>query len=304
MRGDHQRLLNQSGFAAYHEELLGSAGVKIVLSVYPARDPRDPWLVFLPGTMSHPLAYDDFLTAYARLGCNAVGVHFIHHGKSPRTRPRFVFSDLVANARDAIDWCFAQGARSVAVSGSSQGGIVALAVAAREERLCAAIPHNIVLPERPESIEVTRFPRFLKPFVGAMRFAFRAGAALAPEVRLPPSLYVNPEGAFPSEASRRRFFEDPLRPQGYPLCFISSLFDAQVVPEGSEVRPPLYLLVASGDPVFPCEQQLRTFELVRARRKEVVMIDEPHHLIFQVVPEKLARIVADIVERESTPPRG
>ena len=61
MREIEQVILNLSGYDNYSEVLIESAGTRIALSLYRAGD-HCPCIVFIPGTMTHPLFYDDFLT--------------------------------------------------------------------------------------------------------------------------------------------------------------------------------------------------------------------------------------------------
>jgi len=112
MRTWEQRLLNAvQRPEVYEEVLVESAGALIALSVW--RGERDaPCVVFLPGTMTHPLFYEEFLDGLARAGFNLVGVHFQGHGKSPRVKCLFSLDDLVQNACDAVSYASASAARS------------------------------------------------------------------------------------------------------------------------------------------------------------------------------------------------
>jgi alpha-beta hydrolase superfamily lysophospholipase len=83
MRTQAQRLLNAvSRPEVYEEVLIEPSGVAFVLSLW-AGGSGAPCVVFLPGTMTHPLFYEEFLDGLARTGYNVVGVHFQGHGKSP-----------------------------------------------------------------------------------------------------------------------------------------------------------------------------------------------------------------------------
>src|SRR5690242_20096834 len=147
MRTVTDRLLNAVQRPdAYREIVLRSMEAPIVLSVW-AGLPERPAVVFLPGTMTHPLFYEEFLDALNRTGVTVVGVHSQGHGKSPRVRRPLTFPTLVTNARDAVAWTRREfPGRPVAVLGSSQGGIVAMALAAAGERLDAVLAHNVLDP--------------------------------------------------------------------------------------------------------------------------------------------------------------
>ena len=130
---------------AYYETVIVSAGALIVLSVWPG-EPGAPTVVFLPGTMTHPLFYKDFLDGLNRRGLSVVGVHYQGHGKSPRVGARLSWANLVVNAAGAVDWAANHLNGPVVVLGSSQGGMLAMAVAAHNRQLALVVTRQ---PARP-----------------------------------------------------------------------------------------------------------------------------------------------------------
>lgn len=122
MRTPNDKLLNKvEHLDDYREVLISSGGSRMVLSVWDVRPGRAA-VVFLPGTMTHPLFYEELLDALNRTGLTVVGVHSQGHGKSPRTRQPLTFERLVTNARDAIGWTRREFPDApIAVLGSSQG---------------------------------------------------------------------------------------------------------------------------------------------------------------------------------------
>ena len=103
--------------------------------------------------------YEVLLSALAHNNFNVVGVHPVCHGKSPRVKKIFDFEELVQNGMDAVTYAIENLNKNVVVMGSSQGGIVAIALAGRDKRIQAVFPHNILVPGVPDSITVTRFPQ-------------------------------------------------------------------------------------------------------------------------------------------------
>ena len=100
MRTPVDKLLNRvQRLHAYREVVISSAGTPIVLSVW-AGHPDQAAVVFLPGTMTHPLFYEEFLDALNRTGLTVVGVRSQGHGKSPRPRQPLTFARILTNARD------------------------------------------------------------------------------------------------------------------------------------------------------------------------------------------------------------
>ena len=158
MRTASQRVLNAvKRPEAYDEVVISSAGAPVVLSVWRA-GPGAPAVVFLPGTMTHPLLYEELCDGLALAGFTVVGLHGQGHGKSPRVRRPLTFGTLLANARDAVAWARAHVSEQVVVCGSSQGGVLAMAVAAAEPQLTAVVAHNVLDPQLADSLLITRFP--------------------------------------------------------------------------------------------------------------------------------------------------
>jgi alpha-beta hydrolase superfamily lysophospholipase len=272
----------------YSEPEIAAAGAKIRLSVWHAADDA-PAVVFLAGTMVHPLFYRDLLEALAHEGFNVVGVHFREHGLSRRDGKLFGLEDLVADARRGVEYARSRFAGPVLVLGSSQGGILALAIAAEDPGLAVAVAHNVLLPQLPETICVTRFPGWLAAMHRPLRGLLRVGGRLLPRLPVPWWLYLDGRKVFRVPATRARFTSDPLARTSYPLHFIASLFTA-TIPD--RCRSPLVLVSATGDPLFPLEYERRVFDRITAPEKELLVLSLDHHLILNdCLPDVLPRLL-------------
>jgi alpha-beta hydrolase superfamily lysophospholipase len=294
MRSSDQVRLNLSGYAKYREVLIDSAGTKIALSLYMAGE-GCPCIVFIPGTMTHPLFYDDFLALLAESGYNVAGLHLLSHGKSPRQKKLFTFADMLQNVRDTVTYCLDNISKNVILMGSSQGGILSLAAAGMDSRIKAVFPHNVLLPALGSSFYVTNFPRFLKPFQRLLTSTMKLAARVAPGLQLPPSFYLDFDRVSRSKELVELFFSDPLNLKYYPLCFLSSLFTADLskVSDGS-IKCPVVVIASTGDTLFPYDYCLEVFEKIAAPHKEMLVFDEPCHLIFNECPE---RIIGPVVQK-------
>ncbi len=294
MRDIDKTILNLSGYDNYSEVLIESTGTKIALSLYHAGKNR-PCIVFIPGTMTHPLFYDDFLTLLARAGFNVAGVHLLSHGKSPREKKFFTFADMLQNIRDSIDYCINNISSDVILLGSSQGGILSLAAAGTDSRIKAVFPNNVLIPALSSSIYITRFPRFMKPFQGLITSLMKLTARIAPGIELPPSFYLDFDRVSRSKALIDLFFSDPLNRSSYPLCFLASLFTADLksISDGS-IKCPVVVIASTGDTLFPYDYCLEVYEKIAAPRKEMLVFHEPHHLIFN---ESLDRVIGPVVQK-------
>ncbi len=294
MRTAEEITLNLSGYDNYGEVLIESAGTRIALSLYRSGDNR-PCIVFIPGTMTHPLFYDDFLSLLAGAGYNVAGVHLLSHGKSPREKMLFTFADMLQNIRDSVSYCLDNVSSDVILMGSSQGGILSLAAAGTDSRIKAVFPNNVLLPSLSSSIYITRFPGFLKPCHKPLTSLMKLAARVAPGAQLPPSFYLDFDRVSRSQALVELFFSDPLNRSSYPLCFLASLFTADLksVSDGS-IKCPVVVIASTGDTLFPYSYCLEVYEKIAAPHKEMLVFDEPYHLIFN---ECCERVIGPIISK-------
>ena len=297
MRNREQRLLNAvQRPEAYEESLIESYGVPIALSIW--REDRDaPCVVFLAGTMTHPLFYEELLDGLAQAGSNVVGVHFQGHGKSPRVKRLFSFEDLVRNGVDAVNYALERFGSEVFVLGSSQGGLVAMALA-KDERIRAVLAHNILDLRMSESLRVTRFPRWLESLYPAIPKVLKVTAKTLPRLRLPASFYLQERRIFGSEWTREQFYTDPLGLRSYPLYFLASLFSADTsFLSSGEIRCPVVVIASTGDKLFPLDYTEQVYERIVAPSKEMLVFELDHHLIFnEYIQEVLPSLIAKLEE--------
>jgi alpha-beta hydrolase superfamily lysophospholipase len=281
----------------YQEVTIVSAGAPIVLSVWRGR-PGAPAVVFLPGTMTHPLFYAEFLEGLGRRGLSVVGVHYQGHGKSPRIRRRLRWSDLVTNAADAVDWAATQLDGPVVLLGSSQGGVLAMTVAAHNRKLALVGAHNVLDPALPESLTVSRLPGWLvggyRPLLAVLRLAAR----LAPGLPVPFWAYLDLDRICGQPETRRRFLTDPLGLRCYPLGFLAELLTAELsgMADGS-IGCPVLVIAARGDPLFSLAYTRRVFDRIVAPTKELLVFNVDRHLLFNECVELVTDPLVDRIHR-------
>ena len=295
MRTPSQRLLNAvQRPEVYEEVVITSAGVPVVLSVWRA-DAGAPAVVFLPGTMTHPLLYEELCDGLARAGFTVVGLHGQGHGKSPRVRRPLTFATLLTNARDAVDWARREISDRVVVCGSSQGGVLAMAVAAGDPRLSAVVAHNVLDPQLADSLLITRFPPGLRAVFPALQAALRVGGRVAPRLPVPFGAYLTMDRVTSDPAYADFFWTDPLGLRSYPLGFLASLLGADLagMRDGS-IRCPVLVVAGRGDPLFPLAYIRQVYDRIVAPAKELLVVDADVHLLFV---EALEQTLPPLVER-------
>ncbi|MCH8565020.1 alpha/beta hydrolase [Nesterenkonia sp. LB17] len=296
MRTAEQRSLNAvQRTEAYREVLIDSGGLPVALSVWDA-GPGAPAVLFLPGTMTHPLFYEEFLDAVNRAGVTVVGLHPAGHGKSPRLHRRHLtFGDLIMNAVDAITWMHSQYAGApVMVLGSSQGGVLALAVAARAPGVAAVFAHNVLDPALPATLGVTRAPTWLSPVYGALRRGIGVLGRVAPGAPVPFDAYLDARRVCGNPEVIKRFYTDPLGLRSYPLSLLAEMMTSELP---GPARCPVVVIAATGDPLFDISYTRQVFQRIEAPNKELLVIDSDEHLIFTesldvVLPVLVPRLMA------------
>ncbi|WP_225755612.1 alpha/beta fold hydrolase [Actinotalea sp. Marseille-Q4924] len=283
MRTPHERLINDvQRPEAYDEVVLDGSAAPIVLSVWRG-DPGAPAVLFLPGTMTHPLFYEEFLDGLNRRGLTVVGLHAAGHGKSPRTRHPLTFATVVGNALDALAWVRSTFPDAPPVLlGTSQGGVLAIAVAARTDLAAGVVAHNVLDASLPETLATTRLPRALAPAYSALRAALRGVAQVAPRLPVPFGMYLEMARVTRDAATAEQFWTDPLGRRSYPLRFLAEMLEEDVT---QPVTCPVVVVATSGDPLFPLAYTRAVFARIEAPSKQLVVVASPEHLLFVHDPE-------------------
>jgi alpha-beta hydrolase superfamily lysophospholipase len=293
MRTREQRLLNAEQRPDVYEELLiQSRGVPIALSIWKG-NPGAPCIVFLPGTGVHPLFYEELLDGLSRASFNVVGVHFQGHGKSPRVDQSHSFNTLVQNGRDAIRYATQRFKGPLVVLGSSQSGMVTMSLASSDDQIAAVFAHNILDPHMADSIRITSFPNWLRPFRRIIVSAMNVTARLVPRLHVPIRFYLSEKRVFRTDWMREQYRRDPLKLSSYPLYFLASLFSADMRSLYSgQIRCPIVVIASTGDPLFPFDYIQWVYQQIKAPSKELLVFDLNYHLLFnECLEEVLPRLV-------------
>jgi alpha-beta hydrolase superfamily lysophospholipase len=294
MRTQEQRLLNAVQRPDIYEEvLIESCGVPIALSIWKGH-PGTPCIVFLPGTMTHPLFYEELLDGLSRAGFTVVGVHFQGHGKSPRVDRLFSFNDLVQNGRDAMSYSIERFKSPVIVLGSSQGGMIATSLAISDERIAAVFAHNILDPQTADALRITRIPQWVQPWRRVMVGSMKLVSHWMPRLPIPIGFYLQEKRIFRADWTAEQYRCDPLTLTSYPLSFLVSLFSARMgFLRSGQIHCPVGVIASTGDPLFPFDVVRRLYQQIKAPSKELLVFDLESHLIFN---ECLDAVLPRLVE--------
>lgn len=276
-------------FDRFQSETVVSDGIRLRLEVI-AVDAGRPVVVFIPGTSVYALLYGEFLLALADRGYNIVGVDPRGHGRSEGRRGSYTIAELVADARAGVAYARGRFNPQVALAGSSQGGIVAFYTAATDEKLAGVVCHNVADLSDPESVRLTRHPRFSRVMKPVVKFFAR----LAPEMKIPVSFYLDlaaePMRGF---GNAENFLDqDPLAYRSISLRSMASLASEPLARPVEQITTPVQILHAGRDNIFPQDYIEAIYQRLTCKKSLKIYPDLPH----LILTEQVDRVIPDVVE--------
>lgn len=278
---------------AIDEAWIESDGLRLHLDIFPAGE-TDPALVFVPGTSVYALLYAEFMHRMSLLGFNVIGLDPRGHGRSEGRRGSYTVGELVRDARAATDFAFERFGRSVAICGSSQGGIAAFYSAASDERLSAAVCHNVAVLDEPEILSVTRFP-----LVSSLALRLLPLVRFVPELRVPVTAYLDLKAEpTPFGQNALEFLkEDPLAVLSVAVKALASLVTAPPPRPVEEIRVPVMVVQAEFDIIFGVEYSMRLYDRLTCDKEFMLVGGAPHLVMTNEVGKIVAEIAAWLNER-------
>jgi pimeloyl-ACP methyl ester carboxylesterase len=283
---------------SWREEVLPVGGQELHLYHFESK-PDDPVMVFVPGTSVYALLYAEYLYKFSRQGFNVVGFDPRGHGKSSGKRGVYTLGGLVEDTLAVIDHCVRTYNDTVAVSGSSQGGMVAFYCAAAEPRLKAAVCHNVISPDEPDNERMTRWPFLFRPMMPFLDTLRPLAESPLGELMTPIALYLD----LKAEKSRlvpdvSRFLrDDPLALSAVSFSALHSLASTPIARKVEDIQTPVMVIHSGGDNIFPEDCIRRVYGRLRCDKEFVYIPDAPHLVMLDHVDELVPRISAWVKER-------
>jgi len=246
-------------------------------------------LVFLPGTSVYALFYAEFMHKMRLMGFNVVGFDPRGHGRSEGSRGSYTVETLLRDTEAAVGYAIDRFGENVALSGSSQGGIVSFYAADADPRLKAVVCHNIAVLSEPEAYSISRWPAFSAFFSKLVPLAM-----LTPELRVPIFTYLD-LSAEPTRFGRDALAfvkEDPLAVLAIATRAMASLASAPPLRPIEKITTPIMVIQAELDEMFTENYTRRIYDRLTCER-EFLMVTGATHLVLTnnvdaVVPEVTA----------------
>lgn len=268
------------------EDWLENDGLRLHLDLF-LSEPSDPALVFFPGTSLYALVYAEFMHKMRLQGFNVVGIDPRGHGRSDGRRGSYTIDGLVRDARAATSYCIERFGDRVAIAGSSQGGVVSFYSAAADERLKAAVCHNIAVLDDIDSMRLTRSPRFS---LFAMRLL--PLARITPNIKIPISSYLDLKAEVMKFGGRADEFikRDPLATPSITLGALASLASTPLPCRPDEIKVPVMVVHSERDNIFPLDYIRKIYDRLTCEKEFLLLKDRPHLVMTDYVDEVIPSV--------------
>ena len=256
-----------------------SDGVCLALYILQGR-PDAPVYVFMPGTAVYAQLYAQLLVDLHARGYTIVAYDPRGHGRSGAKRGLFTIPQMIADGRKVAACARHRFGKKVVFSGSSQGGVVSLYVAATADpNIATVVCHNIAWLDGNtiRQISIFRPPLFLVPLLCRLFLLMRAWS-LPVNWYLPFNKLHLPNGGPPGSAMKL-MEKDPLATLAYSLGAISTLAKTKPAHPLDRITMPVMLISSEGDEVFPVAYEQRIFAMLTCEKQFLLLGDLPHLMI-------------------------
>jgi alpha-beta hydrolase superfamily lysophospholipase len=290
-----RKLLSDIGmpelYGTWTEEVLPVTEGELRLYHFKA-DPEDPVMVFVPGTSVYALLYTEFMYKLSLQGFNVVGFDPRGHGKSTGKRGVYTLGSLVEDTRAVVNHAADLYNDKIAVSGSSQGGMVSFYCAAGEPRVKAAVCHNVLAPDEPDNERITRWPWMWRPLMPILPLFKPIMDSPLGQLMIPISLYLN----LKVEKSRlvadvAKFIkEDPVMLDAVSFGAFYSLTTTPLGKKVEEIDTPVMVIHSGQDNIFPEDYVRRVYDRLTCEKEFVYLPDAQHLIVVDYVEELVPRV--------------
>jgi pimeloyl-ACP methyl ester carboxylesterase len=266
-----------------------SDGLKIHVDVY-EHDPYAPTIVFIPGTAIYSLCYGELLYKLGLAGYNIVGFDPRGHGQSEGVRGDYTISEIMTDTEHVITYAINRFNKKISVMGSSQGGIVAFYLAAKDERINSVICQNFADLTAEETLQLARHPRLFK----YLKLLIARAGGILPNAQIPVTSYIDLD-KIPVQyfGTAKNFMEsDPLSLKTISLRALQSLAHTPMDKPVEEINVPVMVLQGTADSIFPVSYTQKIFDKLTCRKKFSLFPDKSHAVLHEdtdaVIPEILS----------------
>jgi alpha-beta hydrolase superfamily lysophospholipase len=265
--------------------------------IEPRADKTRGTIVFVPGTGTHVVAYIEFVCALADEGFTVLAFDPRGHGRSSGQRGDFTVAGFVRDTVAVVRFAQRTCPGPHFLSGSSQGGIIAVYAATLLPELAGVMPQAFADLSDPESAELLgegTLARRLKP----VRSLFPVLGRMLPTVPIPVSTYVSLARESLGWTTAAQFLaDDPLGVAVYTLRATADLSSAPPPRPLEEMRHHVLVVAAGNDRVFPIAFQRRQANKLTNAKVEVAVFEGQEHLLLNTHPSLVVPRMAEWLGR-------
>lgn len=281
-----------TGYPRIHKEFnndfIYSDEIRIHLDLL-VHDKNTPTVVFMPGTSLYAMCYAEFMYKLHQRGYNVIGFDPRGHGRSEGTRGDYSVEELMRDAQNVISYAIHRFGENVSLMGSSQGGIVAFYLAAKDSRLKGVTCQNFADLTSEASHKLTRFPRlskYMKPLMLRM-------GGLAPDTPIPVNIYLDLDSIEVKYfGTAKKFMNiDPLALHSVSFRALQSLASTPLSCAIEDITTPVMVFQGDEDSIFSLDFTQEIYDKLTCKKRfdvfpganHAIMIDETDTILDPIV---------------------
>lgn len=283
---------------SFESDWVKSDNIKLHLDVLTA-DKNAPTVVVMPGTAIYALCHAELMYKIYEHGYNVVGFDPRGHGQSKGLRGDYSVQELMTDAGNVISYAIKRFNKKVTLFGSSQGGIIALYMAAKDERLDSVICHTFADLSDGSAVRLTRHPRLFKYL---KNIAAPAGK-LIPKAHVPVTAYIDIKSIPVTHYGNLLNFieQDPLALKYITLRALQSLDGVKPAKPFEQITTPVFMFQGDADSIFPVSYTEKIFNRLTCKKKIKIFKGRPHSIVTENVDEILPGIISWLEDIYSAP---
>lgn len=293
----------------YEDKYIKSEGYRICFTTFykneevKEKEKNKPCIIFLPGTMSNPFTYWDFIEEMVKYEIVVVGIHFIGHGKSSREKVDFNIDNLKQNVRDVTKYIrenLKDFGNKIILFGHSQGGILASSLIGEDLGVDTYILGNLIISDQKSLKNIIGLKNVPNIFVPIIKVFIKIYGKLFRYKQVKFYDYVKNADKEEILKDEEKYKYDPLRINSYPMSMVTSLITIDtknLTKPKNKIKENIIVILAKDDPIFPLYIEKEAFDLINAENKKMLIYDSPHHMMYTEHPKDLAKLIYENINK-------
>ncbi|MCI5055959.1 MAG: alpha/beta hydrolase [Flavobacteriales bacterium] len=283
----YDRLAEEYGYTPYHRYFqhtsIQSAQHTIHLDVF-EYSKKAPTIIMIPGTAMYSMCYSEIMYKLGKEGYNFVGIDPRGHGRSTGLRGDYTIQEIMEDVQAAITFAADRFNSKVSLLGSSQGGIVALYLAAKDHRIQSVMCQNFADLTDYQNTNFLKYPTIAKTLRPIL---LNMSSRIFSDTQFPVDMYLD------LQKIQLKFFgnaynflkQDPLALRSISLRALSSLSYTKLDRPISEIEVPVLVFQGDADTIFPVDYTKHIYSKLNCKKRFEVFSGMNHGIITNNVPD-------------------